>query len=151
MSATAGSVRTGTRHDTASDTRSASSPGRSSVSASAISAGHPGAARRPNTSSSRSESPTVRDVTCPMPYRRWLFLCAWPSAEADRGTPLDQQARERSMTYVVRSRPVVLRPDRRRPNPVVEQVRLELIDDARTDLPQLEVPAAAEQVSISDG
>src|SRR4051812_24240206 len=74
----------------------------------------------------------------------------WPSAEADRGTPLDQQARERFMTYVVRSRPVVLRPDRRRPNPVVEQVRLELIDDARTDLPQLEVPAAAEQVLISD-
>ena len=65
MSATAGSVRTGTRHETASDTRPASSPGRSSASASASSVGHPGAARRPNTSSSRSDKPTVRDVTCP--------------------------------------------------------------------------------------
>ena len=59
MSATAGSVRTGTRHETASVTRSASSPGSSSASASATSVGHPGAARRPNTSSSRSPSPTV--------------------------------------------------------------------------------------------
>ena len=66
MSATAGSVRTGTRHETASDTRSASRPGRSSASASATSAGHPGAARRPNTSSSRSDTPTVRDVTPPV-------------------------------------------------------------------------------------
>src|SRR4051812_1779395 len=58
MSATAGSVRTGTRHATASVTRSVRSPGRSSASASASSAGRPGAARRPSTSSSRSDGPT---------------------------------------------------------------------------------------------
>jgi hypothetical protein len=63
MSATAGSVRTGRRQETASDTRSASSPGSSSASASATSAAHPGAARTPSTSSSRSDNPTVRDVT----------------------------------------------------------------------------------------
>src|SRR3954468_20847003 len=68
MSATAGSVRTGTRHETTPDTRSASSPGRSSASASATSVGSPGAASRPNTSSSRSDNPTVRDVTRPVPY-----------------------------------------------------------------------------------
>src|SRR3954447_3979289 len=65
MSATAGSVRTGTRHETASDTRSASSPGSSSASASATSVGSPGAASRPNISSWRSDNPTVHDATPP--------------------------------------------------------------------------------------
>src|SRR4051794_552411 len=46
MSATAGSVRTGTRHETASDTRSASSRGSSSASVSATCAGRSAAAHR---------------------------------------------------------------------------------------------------------
>src|SRR3954454_14249342 len=101
MSATAGSLRTGKRQETALDTQPASSPGRSSASASATSVGHPGAASRPHTSSSRSDNTTIRDVTCPMPYRRRLFLRAssnaadlraeWPAVWAHFG---EGEARE---------------------------------------------------------
>jgi hypothetical protein len=59
-----GSVRTGTRHETASDTRSASSPGRSSASASATSAGHPEPPTGPTPT--RRDPTTSRSATLPV-------------------------------------------------------------------------------------
>src|SRR3954470_1605302 len=133
MSATAGSVRTGTRHETASDTRSASSPGRSSASASATSVGHSGAARRPNTSSSRSDNSTVGDVTRPKPYppraRRGVLLLrpCREQIDAHAREELDQVERHAQMELDVRGGRIAPEDVREAFEPVAQRV---LVDEA---------------------
>ena len=77
-------------------------PAQASSRTSATSAGHPQAARTPNTSSSRSDNPTVRDVTYPMPDHQRLFLCAIGCSAAGHAIRTRSQTRSSPPTLTRR-------------------------------------------------